>query len=101
MSVTSDNKLKHYCKNCGFNKISDEGTAVQVSETRLSQDNASYEQFMTKYIKFDKTLPRVNNVVCTNPKCTAHENEVIYIKYDQTNMLYLYYCCHCEHFWRN
>ena len=27
-------------------------------------------------------------------------NEVIYIKYDNENMKYLYYCVYCEKFWK-
>jgi hypothetical protein len=28
------------------------------------------------------------------------DNQVIYIKYDYRNLNYLYFCCHCDHFWR-
>ena len=27
-------------------------------------------------------------------------NEVIYIKYDNDEMKYLYYCVHCDNFWK-
>lgn len=109
ISVTSDNKLKNYCKNCAYNEIMDDNTAALVTSTVIGEDVASYKQYMTKNIKYDMTLPRVNNIKCPNSDCPTNDskvknpkdNEVIYIKYDQTNMLYLYYCCDCEHFWKN
>lgn len=110
ISVTSDNKLKNYCKNCAYTETMDDNTAALVTDTVIGEDVASYKQFMTRNIKYDMTLPRVNNIKCPNNKCPtnestnktkADEKEVIYIKYDQTNMFYLYYCCKCEQFWKN
>lgn len=109
ISITSDNKLQHYCKNCSYKNVLDDQTTELVSTTTIDQDVETYKQFMTKYIKYDMSLPRVNNISCVNPSCKTnsnnsahiHDNQVIYIKYDQTNMRYLYYCCHCEQFWKN
>ena len=93
--------LIHYCKNCNFSfKSSDNEDPILVSETSFDKDVATFKQYMTKYIEYDPTLPRVNNIVCPNKNCKTEENEVIYIKYDQNNMKYIYYCCKCKEFWK-
>lgn len=96
-------RLVHKCKNCSFMADEDYATsACCVMSHSVKGDSVNYKRYMTKFIKFDPTLPRVKNLVCTNAACTkdaAAENEVIYIKYDYKNLKYLYFCCHCDHFW--
>lgn len=94
-------ELKYYCKNCNNStKQKASGMSVPVHEKNFTDDSGSYKYYMTPYIKYDATLPRVSNIKCTNNSCDAKENEVIYIKYDHDNMKYLYFCCHCDHFWK-
>jgi len=98
-----DDQLKNYCKNCEFSFVEDcKDAAVEVVSNIVgNNDDSKWQQFTScKYLKNDPTLPRVSNIKCTNNLCTATKNEVIYIKYDNVNMKYLYYCCHCDHFWR-
>ena len=97
--------LIHYCKFCN-NSITEsakeKGSILVIDDGKID-DNIRYRQYANKNIIHDPTLPRVNNIQCPNASCTKktdQENEVIYIKYDFANMKYLYYCCHCEHFWR-
>ena len=51
----------------------------------------------------DPTLPRVNNILCPNPDCTTNTKndprEIIYIRYDDTNMKYIYLCSSCDTVW--
>lgn len=102
VSVTPENSLKFYCRNCNFCEITSDAQNAIISETLIDQDVATYKQYMTKYIKYDYTLPRVNNIKCPHDQCKSNkENEVIYIKYDQADMKYLYYCCNCEQFWKS
>ena len=108
LSVNNDS-LQYYCKNCNFS--TEESCAARaecIVNSHFSNGNhGNYEQYMTKYIKHDPTLPRVNNIPC--PACAsakkdddvnANADEVIYLKYDHANMKFLYYCCKCEHFWK-
>jgi len=102
--VDEDKNLVHYCKFCN-NSITVPKTngSVLVIDDNKVDDNIKYRQFVNKNIVHDPTLPRVNNITCPNAACTKkkdQDNEVIYMKYDFANMKYLYYCCHCEHFWR-
>jgi DNA-directed RNA polymerase subunit M/transcription elongation factor TFIIS len=98
-----DTKLVHYCKNCEFStKLDYADSAICILQNKLDDNISTFTQFMNKNIIHDPTLPRVSNIKCTNIACSKdHEqpNEVIYIKYDHTNMKFLYYCCHCESFW--
>lgn len=108
VSVREDDEAKpimsYYCKNCGFteDRKASEGSEC-IIENNYSDDIVSYKQYMNPYIKFDLTLPRVKNIACVNKECTKpkdKDNEVIYIKYDSTNMKFLYHCCYCDSFWR-
>ena len=104
ISVTEENALKYYCRNCSYTEIATDTEPTMISKTVIDQDVATYKQFMTKYIKYDVTLPRVNNIKCPHEQCKDNkeaDNEVIYIKYDQNNMKYMYYCCKCEQFWKS
>jgi hypothetical protein len=74
---------------------------IIVSDKKYSNDSANLNSYLTPNIKYDLTLPRVSNIVCPNDSCKPNANEVIYIKYDHANMKYLYFCCHCDHFWKN
>ena len=105
VTVTEDNDLMHYCKNCEHKVIQKKSVgSICVIDDNTIDDATKYSQYINKYIKHDHTLPRVNNIECTNKDCKSKsedvENEVIYIKYDFTNMKYIYYCCHCDSFWK-
>ena len=104
INVSNDN-LKYYCKNCAFSIEESFATKAEcILDTNHNIDEATnYKQYMTRFIKYDPTLPRVSNIDCPNAECTRdkkEENKVIYVKHDHINMKYMYYCCHCEHFWR-
>ena len=97
-------QLQNYCKNCNYIKDLPNDKSISIVENNYEKEDKNYEMFVNPYIKYDPTLPRVNNLVCPNAKCTKkknQDNEVIYIKYDNENMKYLYYCVYCEEFWVN
>jgi len=97
-----DPQLTYTCKHCGATEYS-AGPSTAVLSTDYADDQASFNQFATPYIRHDPTLPRVSDVACPNEQCTrAPEapNEVIYVKYDPVNLKYLYHCVHCSHFWK-
>ena len=103
---TDDNiQLINYCKNCNFSAIEDPSNlAMPLTDSGPlleSRNQETLESYMDPSIKYDVTLPRVNNIVCKNPDCTKkddEENEVIYIKHDPEKMTFLYFCCKCEAF---
>ena len=101
-----DNKqqLQNYCKNCNFVKDLPNDKSIVIVKNNYEKKDKNYEMFINPYIKYDPTLPRVNNIKCINKDCKSKSkdvnNEVIYIKYDNDEMKYLYYCVHCENFWK-
>jgi hypothetical protein len=103
LQVDEDNKLTSNCKNCNFKVVEENMTeeSACVAIKNFAGDANSFKNYMTPFIKFDPSLPRVNNIKCPSETCKVAENEVIYMKYDQENLKFIYFCCHCEHFWKN
>lgn len=102
--VDEKKRLVHYCKTCGHRDIDMSNKSMLVLDDNKVSDTVKYNQYVNKFIKHDPCLPRVKNITCPHDKCTKAEdaeNEVIYIKYDAINMKYVYYCCHCDHYWTN
>ena len=104
VKVDEDPCLVYYCKFCS-NTVKEPKTtgSILVIDDNKVDDDIKYRQYLNKNVIPDPTLPRVNNIECPHKECTKKadaDNEVIYIKYDFANMKYLYYCCHCGHFWR-
>lgn len=99
ISVEESN-LKKYCKNCNFSEINNFSTSAEcIMSTKFdARETDNHKQYMSKFIKYDPTLPRVDTIDC--PSCETKPNKVIYIKYDHKNVKFLYCCCHCENFWR-
>ena len=96
-------QLKNYCKNCNYEKNLPNDKSISIIENNYENNDINYQLYINPFIKYDPTLPRINNIKCTNKACSKEKdqmNEVIYIKYDNESMKYLYYCVHCNHFWK-
>lgn len=104
VTVGKDGKsLVQVCKNCNTTNTMDQDGTLCLSETLFQDDGASAHALADASVKHDPTLPRVTNVVCPRGEaCPGHnkQQEVIYIKHNPVNMRYLYFCCHCDNFWR-
>ena len=102
MKTEDNTQLMYYCKNCNFSTIEDDTNLAQpLMDTVLNPTSTATRAFIDKSIKHDVTLPRVSNITCKNPNCIKkpdEENEVIYMKHDNVNMNFLYFCCKCETF---
>ena len=100
------NKIKYYCRNCGNtenNKI-DSGKCI-LKET-IGNHSANYNVHINEYTKLDITLPRINYIKCPNESCTSNKDdfdtdnrEILYIRYDNINMKFVYLCSHCDYNW--
>ena len=104
--INSDdpNKLVYYCRKCGNE---DKLLAIEnvcVSKTQIKKSEQSFSHIINKYTKLDPTLPRINTILCPNSECetnkTHKEREIIYIRYDDTNMKYIYLCSDCDTIWK-
>ena len=98
------NKLVYYCRKCGNEDTLLAVDNICVSRTQIKKSEQSFNHIINKYTKFDPTLPRINNILCPNPECETNkgdkEREIIYIRYDDVNMKYVYLCCECDVVWK-
>lgn len=109
INVDDPNKITYYCRNCKHTDetITEEG--VCVLDTQLKRSEQKFNHIINKYTKLDPTLPRIYNVDCPNPECktnaepgngTKPPTEVIYVRYDDDNLKYLYICVECDTTWK-
>jgi DNA-directed RNA polymerase subunit M/transcription elongation factor TFIIS len=105
ISEKDGNKMIYYCRNCGHKdeNVLEEGACV--INTQFKKSGQSFQHIINKYTKLDPTLPRIYNVKCPNPDCKTNLEgsvpaEVIYIRYDDENMKYLYICVECDTNWK-
>ena len=113
LSNYDNNKLTYYCRNCGTNNDDILADNICVSKINLNNNSQKIDLFVNKYTKLDPTLPRTNSIKCPNEKCSSNnvdgdvsisnkkqEQEVLYIRYDDINMKYIYVCCICDYIWK-
>jgi DNA-directed RNA polymerase subunit M/transcription elongation factor TFIIS len=98
------NKLVYYCRNCGNLDDTLSVDNVTVSKSQLKKSEQEFSHVINNYTKLDPTLPRVNKVLCPNPECLTNTKEepreIIYIRYDDKNMKYVYMCSTCDTVWK-
>ena len=102
------NKLTYYCRHCGTidDVITQEGHCVL--NTNLKQGEQKFNHIINKYTKLDPTLPRIYTMKCPNEGCVTNvagegpkkKPEVIYMRYDDSNMRYVYICVDCDTIWK-
>ena len=97
------NQLIYYCRNCGNEDTNISIHNMCVSKIQTKKSNTNFNNIINKYTKLDPTLPRINNILCPNSECSTNtkneEKEIIYIRYDETNMKYVYLCSTCDTVW--
>lgn len=106
INADNQNQLVYYCRKCGHEDTSLALENVCVSRTQLKKSEQTFSHIINKYTKLDPTLPRVNNISCPNANCPTNkdgvEREIIYIRYDDVNMKYVYLCSNdeCNAVWK-
>ena len=77
----------------------------------MKKNEQKYNHIINEYTKLDPTLPRINTIKCPNSECSSNhvddnqptnlnDREVIYIRYDDMNKLYIYLCAKCDTVWK-
>ena len=118
ISVTPENELQYYCRNCGNidNTVAYENICVSKLNVKHSTTPQSFSQVVNKYTKLDPTLPRIHTMRCPNDECPSNEgggsaggagagahnkpkSEIIYVRYDDMNLKYVYLCAKCDKVW--
>jgi len=101
----NSNKLIYYCRNCGNEDNLLTVDNVSVSKTQVKKNDQKFSHIINKYTKLDPTLPRVNKILCPNADCDTNTHsaprEIIYIRYDDINMKYIYLCSTCDKVWKS
>ncbi len=105
ISSEDEEKLIYYCRNCGNEDTELTKDNICVSKTQLKRNEQKYNHIINEYTKLDPTLPRINTIKCPNNECSSNkenatDREVIYIRYDDMNLLYIYLCAKCDTVWR-
>ena len=104
ISVDDPNVLTYYCRNCKHKDetITEEGVCVLNSQ--LKKGEQKFNHIINEYTKLDPTLPRIYNMNCPNVECKTNKEdkkaEIIYIRYDDDNLKYLYMCTECDTTWK-
>lgn len=108
LSSEEEDQLIYYCRNCGNEDTTLTKNNICVSKTQLIKSEQKYNHIINEYTKLDPTLPRTKNIKCPNEKCneegetkSTENNEIIYLRYDNDNMKYIYLCSNCNYSWKN
>ena len=99
ISMDDPSLLGYYCRHCG-NEEKKGDIGMCVLHTQLKKGDNYYQNIINEYTKEDPTLPRTNIIECPNPNCPKTKNEVLYIRYDEENMKYVYMCVVCDTKWK-
>lgn len=124
LSGENDDKLIYYCRKCGHtdDTITTNSANICVSRTDIKSSTSSFEHIINKYTKLDPTLPRIHNIKCPNIHCRSNRSdspsgatkeggehkgkvngnpEIIYLRYDDANMKFVYICSQCDTVWKS
>ena len=96
-------KLIYYCRQCGHEDTNLLFENTCVSSTKNNDNNQKYTHIINKYTKLDPILPRVDKILCPYADCKTNthdeKREIIYIRYDDVNIKYVYLCSTCDTVW--
>ena len=104
------NKLAHYCRHCGDIDNEEYNTEMNtILNTQFKKSEQTFQHILNKYTKLDPTLPRIYNVPCSNEGCATNsedgnkkqERDILYVRYDEDKLKYLYMCTICNHTWHS
>lgn len=96
--------LVYYCKYCGF-EDDDLINTQNLKVLKYTKENKNKDIHINEYTKYDPTLPHVHTVKCPNVNCVSNDEgksiqqDVIYLRYDDKGMKYMYLCTHCDFNW--
>ena len=104
LSEANSNKLIHYCRNCGNEESITNNESICISNNELIKNDQKYKYIINKYTKLDPSLPRTNTIKCPNQSCPSNKEdgtrEIIYVRYDDDNVKYIYICSSCNFSWK-
>ena len=115
--------LYYMCPHCGLTKTIDKNKRNTDNEAKLDDSNenpnlvytVNYDdvneevEVINEFTKYDPTLPVTDVIPCPNQACVSNHSdekkrakrEIIYIRYNKTELLYIYMCKHCNATWKS
>ena len=103
LNSSDENSLVYYCRKCGENNKLINKDNICVLKTEFLSNQKSYNFEINEFTKYDFTLPRTTQIKCPNTDCKSkndEKNEIIYMRYDDKNMKYVYICTLCDKVWK-
>ena len=104
IDAEDSNILIYYCRNCGNEDTTITVDNICVSKVKVQKGEQQYSHIINKYTKLDPTLPRISKILCPNQECKTNiddsPREIIYIRYDDVNINYIYLCSTCDTVWK-
>jgi DNA-directed RNA polymerase subunit M/transcription elongation factor TFIIS len=97
--------LTRLCRKCGHKEDDTKGGLVM--EMMIQQQSSEgYKILLNEFTRKDPRLPHIRkNISCPNVTCDSNKGgkdpDVIYIKYDLVNLMYLYICDICGEKWHS
>ena len=102
---SNSNDLEYYCRQCGNSDKLITKENICVATTNIVTQEKAYIHDINEYTKHDPTLPRTNTIKCPSETCSSNleegaNREIIYLRYDDKNMKYIYLCKVCNISWK-
>ena len=92
------NELAYVCRFCKYNTPADSSEMIQVLNTQVNNREMNFHHIINKYTKYDPTLPVMEKAVCPREDCKG--TRILYMRYDEDNLKYLYICSTCDYYWK-
>jgi hypothetical protein len=109
--IDETNSLKFFCRYCGKVDTDLTNSDFTVSKIQIKKNSQTFNHIINPYTKYDPTLERRTDILCPNASCKTNKagskdgknskREVVYIRYDDTNMKYVFTCCVCDTIWNS
>jgi len=113
MSINPDktNQIINKCHVCDHVEDLAEDESVCVLNTHIKQNEQKFNLMINEYTKEDPTIPHIYSLRCPNSGCKTNvepigpdgqptQTDVMYIRYDDQNLKYLYMCVACDTVWK-
>jgi DNA-directed RNA polymerase subunit M/transcription elongation factor TFIIS len=103
--ATAADTLVYYCRHCGHEDSGGTDGACAL-QTTLHSQKQQYTHAVNAHTREDPTLPRTTSIRCPVATCESNQadgddkREVVYLRYDDTSMRYLYICGSCGTMWK-
>lgn len=116
ISEEDSNQIEYFCRFCSHvEKPANQNMVLTVMSTAIENKDFNFSHIVNEYTKHDPTLPRIHTMACPNAECTYNKTEkerekdrvtkkevnpeIIYIRYDDSHLKYLYLCTECDYVW--